>query len=215
MDHTQFSVCLRFGWSLFFQLKHLSKFAWIFFQLFICSFYKLLHVLSASFTDTVAATKCVHSHTDAKWLKTTSVLVSAAVHTQHNTHKLREKMIPATVSQLVIRILTNTLLSLRHNSRCQESEAIFCDSRCVFIILQVTTKGAGLNPNAKVWQEVPAHQSDTSEGTEDSSWLQTYPPAAEMTNGIRTFILFSLLSWFCQFVNNKPLATHTETEDIS
>ncbi|KAG7232117.1 hypothetical protein INR49_009544 [Caranx melampygus] len=47
----------------------------------------------------------------------------------------------------------------------------------------VTTKGAGLNPNAKVWQEVPAHQSDIPEGTEDPSWLQTCPPPAEMTNG--------------------------------
>ncbi|XP_040015275.1 la-related protein 4 isoform X2 [Xiphias gladius] len=47
----------------------------------------------------------------------------------------------------------------------------------------VTTKGAGLNPNAKVWQEVPAHQNDISEGTEDSPWLQTYPPPTEMTNG--------------------------------
>ncbi|GAA6215717.1 la-related protein 4-like isoform X2 [Lates japonicus] len=46
----------------------------------------------------------------------------------------------------------------------------------------VTTKGAGLNPNAKVWQEIPAHQNDIPEGTEDSPWL-TYPPPAEMTNG--------------------------------
>ncbi|XP_040890018.1 la-related protein 4 isoform X2 [Toxotes jaculatrix] len=47
----------------------------------------------------------------------------------------------------------------------------------------VTTKGAGLNPNAKVWQEVPAHQNDISEGPEDSPWLQAYPPPTEMTNG--------------------------------
>ncbi|XP_073324289.1 la-related protein 4 isoform X2 [Pagrus major] len=47
----------------------------------------------------------------------------------------------------------------------------------------VTTKGAGLNPNAKVWQEIPAHQSDIPEGTEDSPWLLTYPPPAEMTDG--------------------------------
>ncbi|XP_022600539.1 la-related protein 4-like isoform X1 [Seriola dumerili] len=47
----------------------------------------------------------------------------------------------------------------------------------------VTTKGAGLNPNAKVWQEVPVHQNDIPEGTEDSPWLQTYPPPTEMTNG--------------------------------
>ncbi|XP_008305239.1 la-related protein 4 isoform X2 [Stegastes partitus] len=47
----------------------------------------------------------------------------------------------------------------------------------------VTTKGAGLNPNAKVWQEIPAQQSDIPGGTEDSSWLQAYPPSAEMTAG--------------------------------
>ncbi|KAL6111554.1 larp4 [Pungitius sinensis] len=47
----------------------------------------------------------------------------------------------------------------------------------------VTTKGAGLNPNAKVWQEMPAHQNDVPEETEDSPWLLTYPPAAEMTDG--------------------------------
>lgn len=47
----------------------------------------------------------------------------------------------------------------------------------------VTTKGAGLNPNAKVWQEIPAQQSDIPGDTEDSSWLQAYPPSAEMTAG--------------------------------
>lgn len=47
----------------------------------------------------------------------------------------------------------------------------------------VTTKGAGLNPNAKVWQEIPAHQNDIPEGTEDSPWLLTYPPPAEMADG--------------------------------
>lgn len=47
----------------------------------------------------------------------------------------------------------------------------------------VTTKGAGLNPNAKVWQEIPAQQSDIPGGAEDSSWLQAYPPTAEMTAG--------------------------------
>lgn len=47
----------------------------------------------------------------------------------------------------------------------------------------VTTKGAGLNPNAKVWQEIPAHQNDVPEGTEDSPWLLNYPPPAEMTDG--------------------------------
>ncbi|XP_040058743.2 la-related protein 4 isoform X1 [Gasterosteus aculeatus] len=47
----------------------------------------------------------------------------------------------------------------------------------------VTTKGTGLNPNAKVWQEMPAHQNDVPEETADSPWLLTYPPPAEMTDG--------------------------------
>ncbi|KAM3622265.1 uncharacterized protein V6R79_022281 [Siganus canaliculatus] len=47
----------------------------------------------------------------------------------------------------------------------------------------VTTKGTGLNPNAKVWQDIPAHQNDIPEWTEDSPWLLTYPPPADMTNG--------------------------------
>ncbi|XP_056293593.1 la-related protein 4 [Pseudoliparis swirei] len=47
----------------------------------------------------------------------------------------------------------------------------------------VTTKGAGLNPNAKVWQEIPANQNDNPEETEDSPWLLTYPPA-EMTDEV-------------------------------
>ncbi|XP_026161908.1 la-related protein 4 [Mastacembelus armatus] len=48
----------------------------------------------------------------------------------------------------------------------------------------VTTNGTGLNPNAKVWQEVPAHQSDIPQGfPENSPWLQTYPPPAEMMDG--------------------------------
>ncbi|KAM6980766.1 la-related protein 4 [Aplochiton taeniatus] len=45
----------------------------------------------------------------------------------------------------------------------------------------VTTKGAGLNPNAKVWQEIPTPQSDVPEGTEGSLWLQTSPSSADGT----------------------------------
>ncbi|XP_061583555.1 la-related protein 4 [Cololabis saira] len=44
----------------------------------------------------------------------------------------------------------------------------------------VTTKGAGLNPNAKVWQEIPAQQNEIQEGTDDSPWLQNNPSSAEM-----------------------------------
>lgn len=49
---------------------------------------------------------------------------------------------------------------------------------------QVTTKGTDLNPNAKVWQEVPAQQDDIPGGTEDSPWLQTYSSPTEMTDGM-------------------------------
>lgn len=49
---------------------------------------------------------------------------------------------------------------------------------------QVTTKGAGLNPNAKVWQEVPAPQNEVpEEGTEGSPWLQTTYSTADVTEG--------------------------------
>ncbi|XP_074532766.1 la-related protein 4 isoform X2 [Halichoeres trimaculatus] len=47
----------------------------------------------------------------------------------------------------------------------------------------VTTKGTSLNPNAKVWQEIPTHQNDTPEGTGNSPWLLTYSPPTEMTGG--------------------------------
>ncbi|XP_055365261.1 la-related protein 4 isoform X2 [Betta splendens] len=50
------------------------------------------------------------------------------------------------------------------------------------LLTEVTTNGAGLNPNAKVWQEMPAHQNDIPEGTEESAWLHTYPPPAELTD---------------------------------
>lgn len=64
---------------------------------------------------------------------------------------------------------------------------VFYNSQYILIITQVTTKGAGLNPNAKVWQEIPAHQDDNPEGTEDSPWLLTYPPPTEMTDGMSFF----------------------------
>lgn len=67
----------------------------------------------------------------------------------------------------------------------------FSLTHCVlFIIMQVTTKGAGLNPNAKVWQEIPAHQNDIPEGTEDSAWLLTHPPPTELTDGMSLFSLY-------------------------
>lgn len=49
--------------------------------------------------------------------------------------------------------------------------------------MQVTTKGTGLNPNAKVWQEIPPHQDDVPEWTEDTTWLLTYPPTTMISEG--------------------------------
>lgn len=54
----------------------------------------------------------------------------------------------------------------------------------IFIFIKVTTKGAGLNPNAKVWQEIPSHQVDVPEWTEDATWLLTYPPPTVMSEGM-------------------------------
>ncbi|KAM4740788.1 la-related protein 4 [Anableps anableps] len=47
----------------------------------------------------------------------------------------------------------------------------------------VTTKGTSLNPNAKVWQEIPAQQNNIPEVSEDSSWLHTNSSPTEMTDG--------------------------------
>ncbi|RVE73184.1 hypothetical protein OJAV_G00048440 [Oryzias javanicus] len=47
----------------------------------------------------------------------------------------------------------------------------------------VTTKEAGLNPNAKVWQGLPVQQSQIPVESEDCPWLQTCPPASDMTEG--------------------------------
>lgn len=58
----------------------------------------------------------------------------------------------------------------------------------IFVFIKVTTKGAGLNPNAKVWQEIPSHQSDVTEWTEDTTWLLTYPPAAVMSEGMDVWV---------------------------
>ncbi|CAL8335774.1 unnamed protein product [Lota lota] len=41
----------------------------------------------------------------------------------------------------------------------------------------VTTKGVGLNPNAKVWQEIPAPPNGLPEAHEDPVWLQTSSPS--------------------------------------
>uniref|UniRef100_A0AAY4EI77 HTH La-type RNA-binding domain-containing protein n=1 Tax=Denticeps clupeoides TaxID=299321 RepID=A0AAY4EI77_9TELE len=60
----------------------------------------------------------------------------------------------------------------------------------MLLFLEVTSKGAGLNPNAKVWQEMPAVQGEApADCTEGSPWSQ-----ASLTEGAG--ILFLLLFYF-------------------
>ncbi|XP_018616256.2 la-related protein 4-like isoform X2 [Scleropages formosus] len=48
----------------------------------------------------------------------------------------------------------------------------------------VTSKGAGLNPNAKVWQEIPATPSEAlADSTEGSHWPQAAPSMAAIPHG--------------------------------
>lgn len=49
-----------------------------------------------------------------------------------------------------------------------------CACDCHVVCVQVTSKGAGLNPNAKVWQEMPAVPSEAPvDATEASPWSQS------------------------------------------
>ncbi|XP_016408507.1 la-related protein 4-like isoform X3 [Sinocyclocheilus rhinocerous] len=52
----------------------------------------------------------------------------------------------------------------------------------------VTTKGAGLNPNAKVWQEVPAPATQTPEAaTETCHWPQADTVSTEESEGFKEY----------------------------
>uniref|UniRef100_A0A8C6WWV2 La ribonucleoprotein 4Ab n=1 Tax=Neogobius melanostomus TaxID=47308 RepID=A0A8C6WWV2_9GOBI len=51
----------------------------------------------------------------------------------------------------------------------------------------VTTKGASLNPNAQVWQEFPVLQTDVLEVTEDSAWVNSYPPPIDFVEDYPEF----------------------------
>ncbi|XP_058488359.1 la-related protein 4 isoform X1 [Solea solea] len=78
----------------------------------------------------------------------------------------------------------------------------------------VTTKGTGLNPNAKVWQEVPAHQDDLPEGTDDSSWLPSCPPA-EMTNGYSNVLSAGSKGCDIECPDSPPDDAPVPTEDMN
>ncbi|XP_051735685.1 la-related protein 4 isoform X3 [Ctenopharyngodon idella] len=59
---------------------------------------------------------------------------------------------------------------LQSAEQVQKTCAMDCSSKIVY---KVTAKGAGLNPNAKVWQEIPATQNEAPvDGTVASPWSQ-------------------------------------------
>lgn len=61
------------------------------------------------------------------------------------------------------------------------------------LVFKVTTKGAGLNPNAKVWQEVSAPTAQAPEAaTETCHWPQGETVSAEGSEG--TYIDWQLFS---------------------
>lgn len=69
------------------------------------------------------------------------------------------------------------------------------DEHHAVMFAQVTSKGAGLNPNAKVWQEMPAVPSEApADGTEGSPWSQTNIP-----EGMQVYFVFDsfclLICW--------------------
>ncbi|KAK7879136.1 hypothetical protein WMY93_034084 [Mugilogobius chulae] len=51
----------------------------------------------------------------------------------------------------------------------------------------VTTQGTSLNPNAQVWQEVPVLQADALEVSEDSAWINSYPPPVDFVEDYSEF----------------------------
>lgn len=78
----------------------------------------------------------------------------------------------------------------------------------------VTTKGTGLNPNAKVWQEIPAHQNDIPEGTDDSPWLLTHSPPAEMTGGYSDVLSSGGKGYDTEYPDSTADYAHVPTEGI-
>ncbi|XP_047203139.1 la-related protein 4 isoform X2 [Girardinichthys multiradiatus] len=70
-------------------------------------------------------------------------------------------------------------------------------------MIQVTTKGTNLNPNAKVWQEIPAQQNDIPEVSENSSWIPSNSSPAEMNGGFSD-VLSSGSKGYCMDSPNSP-----------
>ncbi|XP_004711443.1 la-related protein 4 isoform X2 [Echinops telfairi] len=55
----------------------------------------------------------------------------------------------------------------------------------MLLFVEVTSKGTGLNPNAKVWQEIPSGNADAAPGTHgtESSWHETAATAGSRPEG--------------------------------
>ncbi|MEQ2181436.1 hypothetical protein GOODEAATRI_011555 [Goodea atripinnis] len=67
----------------------------------------------------------------------------------------------------------------------------------------VTTKGTNLNPNAKVWQEIPAQQNDMPEVSENSSWIPSNSSPAEMNGGFSDVLSLGSKG-YCMDYPNSP-----------
>ncbi|MEQ2236275.1 hypothetical protein ILYODFUR_010892 [Ilyodon furcidens] len=70
-------------------------------------------------------------------------------------------------------------------------------------MIQVTTKGTNLNPNAKVWQEIPAQQNDIPEVSENSSWIPSNSSPAEMNGGFSDVLSLGSKG-YCMDYPNSP-----------
>lgn len=66
----------------------------------------------------------------------------------------------------------------------------------------VTTKGTSLNPNAKVWQEIPAQQNDIPDVSEDSSWLPTNSSPAEISDGFSDVLSLENKGYSMDYLNS-------------
>ncbi|XP_054882747.1 la-related protein 4 [Poeciliopsis prolifica] len=77
----------------------------------------------------------------------------------------------------------------------------------------VTTKGTNLNPNAKVWQEIPAQQNDIPEVSEDSSWLHTNSSPPEMTDGFSDVLSLESKGYSIDFLSSPDEYSTSEDFD--
>ncbi|XP_030585457.1 la-related protein 4 isoform X3 [Archocentrus centrarchus] len=81
--------------------------------------------------------------------------------------------------------------------------------------MQVTTKGAGLNPNAKVWQEIPAQQNESPVEMDNAPWLHTCPPSAEMTEGYSDVPSSGGKGYYSEYVDSTADYTPVATDIVN